>query len=263
MPTTRKGFFRSPQLAAIEYFFDVAVNGFFQSFSLHLCHFTECRETFSLGFRKLLSFFVSIQRFPCNGTAKLLFQMFSSFVKALAVIVISFRLHLKRKCVFQAFCRRSETCNFIVSHFHNFQFSISRLLVCCAKGDFRSKPWETSNVLQLMKSHKRGVEYLNACIWFCGSFELKFASSDFEVILAGSKRETISVYFREQVYKFVAEVVKCAYRAVLIKYFSLQLSPCSSRVKEFQFILIESEVIIIVYAELAFACGGVENGLGL
>lgn len=27
-------------------FFDVAVNGFFHSFSLHLWHFTECRETF-------------------------------------------------------------------------------------------------------------------------------------------------------------------------------------------------------------------------
>lgn len=49
---------------------------------------------------------------------------------------------------------------------------------------------------------------------------LFFAISGAKVVLACSKRETISVTFGEQVYKFVAEVVKCAYRAVLIKYFA-------------------------------------------
>lgn len=136
--------------------------------------------------QKLLNFFVSIRRFSCNGTAKLLFQMFSSFVKALAVIVISFLLHLKRKCVFQAFYRWSKTCNFIVSHFHNFQLSISRLLICCAKGDFRSKPWVHRNVFRLMKSQKLWFAHLHGCMWLFENFMLKFATSDFKVILAGS-----------------------------------------------------------------------------
>lgn len=91
--------------SVFEALFDVAANGFFQSFSTPTCHpksnlFSECRQSFSFfsGFcEKLFLSVFPVSLFPpahFRATKICCFRCFLSAVTALTVIVIS----LSQKC---------------------------------------------------------------------------------------------------------------------------------------------------------------------
>lgn len=130
MLTTRKGFF-----SAIEALFDVAVNGFFQSFSptpttspnvdgkkktfpsIFLLVFFLQKKNFST----VTLYFSFIRWFFCS-TKLFLFQMFCFFVRALASKSNCFFIFFTFVEMFSFFWRKKKLqfhC-FTASHFHNF-----------------------------------------------------------------------------------------------------------------------------------------------